>query len=74
MQWLRFLSAAVDVMGICDVDSEVAADGGAIVAKDHPGPKMFADYRRVLEEKGDRLPLGANRGCFRCVFKTLTRI
>jgi len=22
---------------------------------------MVADYRRVLEEKGDRLPLGANQ-------------
>ena len=48
----RFLAAGVDIVGICDVDSKVAADGVAIVAEKSPAPKTYVDYRRLLEEKG----------------------
>ena len=48
----RFLAAGVDIVGICDVDSKVAADGVAIVAEKGPAPKIYGDYRRMLEEKG----------------------
>ncbi len=48
----RFLAAGVDIVGICDVDSKVAADGAAIVKEKGPTPKIYSDYRRLLEESG----------------------
>lgn len=48
----RFLAAGVDVVGICDVDSAVAAAGAGIVSAKNPAPKVFGDYRKLLEEKG----------------------
>lgn len=48
----RFLGAGVDVAAICDVDSKVAADGVKIVQEKGPDPKIFGDYRKMLEDSG----------------------
>jgi len=48
----RFLNAGVDVVAVCDVDSKVAADGVKIVTAKAPAPKVFSDYRKLLEESG----------------------
>ncbi|MFN9720615.1 MAG: Gfo/Idh/MocA family protein [Planctomycetota bacterium] len=48
----RFLGAGADVVAICDVDSKVAAAAAELVGKNHPQPKLFSDYRQLLEEKG----------------------
>jgi len=48
----KFLAAGADVVGICDVDSTVAAAGAEIVSAKGPSPKLFGDYREMLEEKG----------------------
>jgi len=48
----RFLNSGADVVGICDVDSSVAANGVAIVSKKGPAPKVYGDYRQLLEEAG----------------------
>ncbi len=47
----RFLGAGVDVVGICDVDSSVAAAGAAIVSAKGPAPKVFEDYRKLLDDQ-----------------------
>jgi predicted dehydrogenase len=47
----KFLGAGADVVGICDVDSKVAADGAAIVSAKNPAPKVYGDYRKLLEDK-----------------------
>lgn len=48
----KFLAAGADIVAICDVDSKVAADGVAIVSENNPAPKVFGDYRQMLEEQG----------------------
>lgn len=48
----KFLAAGADVVAICDVDSQVAADGAAIVSEKNPAPKVFGDYRQMLEDQG----------------------
>ena len=48
----KFLAAGADIVAICDVDSKVAADGAAIVSENNPAPKVFGDYRQMLEEQG----------------------
>lgn len=48
----RFLAAGADVVAICDVDSKVATAAVDIVSEKNPRPKVFGDYRQLLEEKG----------------------
>lgn len=48
----KFLAAGADIVAICDVDSKVAADGAAIVSDKNPSPKVYGDYRKMLEDKG----------------------
>ena len=47
----RFLAAGADIVAICDVDSKVAAAASDIVAAKGPTPKIFGDYRQLLEDK-----------------------
>ena len=46
----RFLAADADVVSICDVDSKVAAAAAEIVTGKGPPPKVFADYRKMLDD------------------------
>ena len=39
-------------MAICDVDSKVAAAAVDIVSEKGPTPKVYGDYRQLLEDKG----------------------
>jgi len=48
----RFLAAGADIVAICDVDSKVAAAAAEIVSEKGPTPKIFGDYRQLLEDKG----------------------
>ena len=48
----RFLAAGADVVAICDVDSKVAAAAVDIVSEKGPTPKVYGDYRQLLEDKG----------------------
>lgn len=43
----RFQKAGADIVAICDVDSVVAAEAVKLV--DGPAPRVFSDYRRLLE-------------------------
>ena len=47
----RFLAAGADIVAICDVDSKVAVAAADIVAENGPTPKIFGDYRQLLEDK-----------------------
>src|SRR3954447_16670323 len=45
--------APVEVVGLCDVDSKMAAAAGEIVATRQPSkktPQVFGDYRKLLAE------------------------
>lgn len=48
----KFLAAGADVVAVCDVDSKVAAAAAEIVSAKGPTPKIYSDYRQLLEEKG----------------------
>lgn len=48
----KFLGAGADVVAICDVDSNVATAAVDIVKEKGPAPKVFEDYRKLLEDKG----------------------
>jgi predicted dehydrogenase len=47
----RFLAAGADVVAICDVDSKVATAAVSIVSEKGPVPKVFRDYRQLLEDQ-----------------------
>ena len=47
----KFLGAGADVVAICDVDSKVAAAAVDIVKAKGPDPKVYEDYRKLLEDK-----------------------
>jgi len=48
----RFLAAGADVVAICDVDSKVASAAVDVVSQKGPAPKVFGDYRQMLDDKG----------------------
>jgi predicted dehydrogenase len=49
----RFMAAGVDIAAICDVDSNVSAAAVELVTKSGaPNPKVFSDYRQLLDQKG----------------------
>ena len=47
-----FLNAGVDIVALCDVDSQVAATAAELVSKRGPKPMVFGDYSELLDQKG----------------------
>jgi predicted dehydrogenase len=44
-----------EIVGLCDVDEETLGKMASQLSKKHPGLKTYYDYRKMLEELGDKV-------------------